>query len=53
MRQKFGARTFGLFLSLVSAALCLQAPSANASKSSLGTVTAPSTTTAAILLPAP
>lgn len=39
MSQKFSAKTLGLLLTLVSAALCLQAPSANASKSSLGTVT--------------
>jgi 5-hydroxyisourate hydrolase-like protein (transthyretin family) len=39
MKEKFSARTLGLFLTLFSAALCLQAPSVSASKSSLGTVT--------------
>lgn len=39
MRRNFSARTLGLFLTLFSAALCLQAPNVNASKASLGTVT--------------
>ena len=39
MREKFSARMLGLFLTLFCAALCLQAPSVSASKSSLGTVT--------------
>ena len=39
MRKKVSARTFGVFLTLLCASLCLQAPSVSASKSSLGTVT--------------
>lgn len=39
MRNKFSARTFGVFLTLLCVSLCLQVPSVNASKSSLGTVT--------------
>lgn len=39
MRRISGKRTFGLLLVLLSAALYLQAPTANASKSSLGTIT--------------
>lgn len=38
-RKKFGGRTLGLFLTIVSAALCLQAPTASASKASLATIT--------------
>jgi len=39
MRNRFKARTFGVFLTLLCASLCLQAPSVSASKASLGTVT--------------
>ncbi len=39
MRKNFSARTIGLFLTVFSAAVCLQAPNVSASKSSLGTVT--------------
>ena len=39
MRRISGKRTFGLLLVLLSAALYLQAPTANASKVSLGTIT--------------
>ena len=39
MKDKFGARTFGVLLTLLCASLCLQAPNVSASRSSLGTVT--------------
>ncbi len=39
MRRISGKRTFGLFLVSLSAALCLQAPTASASRASLGTIT--------------
>ena len=39
MRRNLSARTLGLFLTVFSAALCLPAPSVNASKANLGTVT--------------
>lgn len=38
-RKTFRRRTLGLFLTVVSAALCLQAPTASANKASLGTIT--------------
>jgi hypothetical protein len=38
-RKMFPGRTLGLFLTIVSAALCLQAPEASASKTSLATIT--------------
>ena len=39
MRKISGKRTLGLFLVSLSAALCLQAPTASASRASLGTIT--------------
>jgi len=39
VRKIAGKRTLGLFLVSLSAALCLQAPTANASRVSLGTIT--------------
>lgn len=39
MRKIAGKRTLGLFLVSLSAALCLQAPTANASRANLGTIT--------------
>ena len=39
MRRISGKRTLGLFLVSLSAALCLQAPTASASRASLGTIT--------------
>ena len=39
MRRILGKRTLGLFLVSLSAALCLQAPAASASRASLGTIT--------------
>ena len=39
MRRISGKRTFGLFLVVLSASLCLQAPTASASRASLGTIT--------------
>ncbi|MDQ2921965.1 MAG: carboxypeptidase-like regulatory domain-containing protein, partial [Acidobacteriota bacterium] len=39
MRRISGKRTLGLFVVVLSATLCLQAPTASASKASLGTIT--------------